>query len=297
MIQKTYQIIFIFEEEFSANFMIMKEYHDSIFIEQKVRVPSFIMNYEHTHNYCEIYYLKQGMCTYTVNKKKYHLNEGDIFIVKAGDSHSTCYEGTKDCERIVIACNESLLHKDFLNNHPDICHTLSTSGRVVLSESAHKKMNSIFNEMISENDMPDDYSSDMLVVLVMRLLLLIQRYGIFVYEQFDSSKEISADIEQAINYISLNYSMPLTLDDISTMFNLCPSYFSKKFKKDTGMTFKEYVNYIRLHKAVQMLLTTDDSITKIALNCGFNSSNYFKDYFRKRFNVSPREYRKQALNL
>ena len=61
--------------------------------------------------------------------------------------------------------------------------------------------------------------------------------------------------------------------------------------------FKEYVNYIRLHKAIQMLLTTDDSITKIALACGFNSSNYFKDCFHKSFNISPREYRKLRISI
>jgi len=271
--------------------MRTEEYHDDFYIEQKTRVPSFVMNYEHTHNYCEIFYLKRGMCTYTVERKKYHLNAGDMFIVKAGDPHFTCYEGIEECERLVIACNPSLLPAGFIEKYPEIYHTLTTSGKVVLSESVREKLEVLFSEMLSENNMPDDYSSDFMILLVMKLLLTIQRNGIFVYEQLSSTNEISPDIEQAINYIALNYSLPLTLDDISTLFNLCPSYFSKKFKQDTGMTFKEYVNYIRLRQATQMLLTTDDSITKIALNCGFNSSNYFKDCFRKKFKVSPREFR------
>ena len=283
-------------KEFIDNFMITKEYHDGIFIEQQTRVPTFMMNYEHTHNYCEIFYLKKGMCTYTVEKKKYHLSAGDIFIVRAGDSHSTCYEGTEECQRLVIACNSDLLHKEFLDKHPEVCRTISTSGKVVLSDMVKNKLEALFSDMMFENDMPDDYSSDLMILLVMKLLLIIQRHGIFVYEQLDSSNEISSDIEQAINYIALNYSLSLTLDEISSMFGLCPSYFSKKFKQETGMTFKEYVNYIRLHKAIQMLLTTDDSITKIALACGFNSSNYFKDCFHKSFNISPREYRKLRIS-
>ena len=76
--------------------------------------------------------------------------------------------------------------------------------------------------------------------------------------------------------------------------NLSPTYLSKKFRKVTGVTFKEYVNYIRIKQAVQALLTTDDSITKIAVDCGFNSSNYFKDIFRKINGVSPRAFRKQS---
>ena len=271
--------------------MRTEEYNDGFYIEQKVRVPSFVMNYEHTHNYCEIFYLRRGMCTYTVNRKKYHLSAGDVFIVKAGDPHCTCYEGIEECERVVIACDQNYLPEAFLIKYPDIEHTLTTSGKVVFSDSVRDRLEAVFSDMTMESNMPDDYSSDMMMLLVMKLLLTIQRCGIFVYEQLSSSNEISPDIEQAINFIALNYSIPLTLDEISDHFSLCPSYFSKKFKQETGMTFKEYVNYIRLRQATQMLLTTDDSITKIAMNCGFNSSNYFKDCFRKKFRVSPRDFR------
>ena len=52
--------------------------------------------------------------------------------------------------------------------------------------------------------------------------------------------------------------------------------------------------YIRIRQASQMLLTTDDSVTKIAVSCGFNSSNYFKDCFRRINGVSPRAFRKQS---
>ena len=271
--------------------MRTEEYNNGFYIEQKIRIPSFVMNYEHNHNYCEIFYLRRGMCTYTVDKKKCHLSAGDIFIVKAGESHCTCYEGIEECERIVIACDPKHLPDEFLKKYPEIEHTLSTSGKVVLSDSVREKLEDIFADMMLESSMPDNYSYDMMLVLVIKLLLTIQRSGIFVYEQLSSSNEISPDIEQAINFIALNYSMQLTLDEISARFNLCPSYFSKKFKIETGMTFKEYLNYIRLRQATQMLLTTDDSVTKIAINCGFNSSNYFKDCFHKKFGVSPRQFR------
>ena len=69
--------------------------------------------------------------------------------------------------------------------------------------------------------------------------------------------------------------------------NLSPTYFSRKFRLITGQTFKEHVNYIRLRQATQMLLMTDNSITKIAMLCGFGSSNYFKDLFRASTGRSP----------
>ena len=101
-----------------------------------------------------------------------------------------------------------------------------------------------------------------------------------------------ADIMIATKYIYRNFQSPLTLDEVAGIAGLSPTYFSRKFKLLTGMGFKEYLNYIRLKHACAALLTTDNSITDIALEYGFSDSNYFKDLFKKEFGKSPREYRK-----
>ena len=262
-----------------------------IYIDKKMRRPSFGMDYDHTHSYCEIYYLKSGACTYTVNRRSFHLRKGDLFIVKAGDAHRSYYEGTVNSERIVISCELNALPETFMEAHEDICNMLSSTMKVVLSEGLRQKIENIFEQMLSETQTPDDFTSDFMRLLMMSFLLTLQRGGVFVHEHPEGSMDISSDIEQAINYIALKYAYPVTLDELAEEFSLCPSYFSKKFKAQTGSTFKEYLNYIRMKQAAQMLITTDDSITKIALSCGFNSSNYFKDCFRKKHDMSPRAFR------
>ena len=99
-------------------------------------------------------------------------------------------------------------------------------------------------------------------------------------------------IKLATKYIYNNFRKPLTLEEVSSVASLSPTYFSKKFKLITGMGFKEYLNYVRLKHAQTALLTSDSSITDIALEYGFNDSNYFKDLFKKVYGKSPREYRK-----
>ena len=95
-------------------------------------------------------------------------------------------------------------------------------------------------------------------------------------------------------YITDNYDKPLTLDDIADMAGLSYTYFSKKFKNTTGMRFKEYLNYVRLKQAATKLATTKLTVTDIAMSCGFNDSNYFKDAFKKTYGLSPRHYRKSS---
>lgn len=276
--------------------MYTEDNNDGIYIERQVRVPSFTMSYEHFHNYYEVFYLKTGSCIYSVNNHLHHLTSGDVFIVTPGDSHSTSYEGLVPCERIVVYCMPEVLPELFREKHADICNKLSRSGKVVLVKKGQQQIETLLNTMLEENNIPDEYSYELLQLQMLELLLTLQRNGIFVYEQIQQDTGISHDIEEALQYIAQNFSMPLTLEEVSRKINLTPTYLSRKFKKETGTTFKEYLNYIRIRQACQMLITTDDSVTKIAVNCGFNSSNYFKDCFRRINGVSPRAFRKQSKN-
>lgn len=262
-----------------------------IFVEKQIRRPTFVMTFEHTHEYIEIFYLRSGVCYYSVNGNDFHLLAGELFIVPPGVSHCTRYEGKVDCERVVIYIEPALIPQHFINAHPDIIDAISRSSKIVLSKNGRLKVDEYIELMIRENAVPDEYSSEMLVMQTLLLLLTFKRKGVFVYETLTAKSGISYDIEQAMHHIAMNYSGSITLEETADIVGLSSTYLSKKFKKTTGRSFAEYVNYIRLRQAAQMLLTTDDNITKISYDCGFNSSNYFKDCFKKTYKMSPREYR------
>ncbi len=276
--------------------MYTEDQNDGIYVERQIRVPGFAMTYEHLHDYYEIFYLKSGSCIYYLNNRHYHLSAGDLFIVLPGVSHSTSYEGLVPCERIVVYCTPDVLPEGFQNGHAELYDNLSHSGKVILVKQGKAHVEMLLNTMLEENNIPDRYSPELLQLHLMTLLLTLCRNGIFVHEQLQEGSCVSDDIEDALQYIAENFSMPLTLEDVAARINLTPTYLSRKFKQATGSTFKEYTNSIRIRQACQMLLTTDDSITKIAFNCGFNSSNYFKDCFRHINGVSPRTFRKQSKN-
>lgn len=268
--------------------------NNGIYVEKQIRIPTFTMTYEHVHTYCEIFYLKTGSCIYHVNHNTHHLTAGEAMVVAPGDSHSTSYEGLVPCERIIVYCKPEAVPETFLEKHDRISQNISRSGKIILDKKGQIKTEGLLLRMMEENNMPDEHSFEMLGLLVMEMLLCLDRSGIFVCEKLQVNDGISTDIADTLSYIAQNYRLPLSLEEVAAQINLSPTYLSKKFRKTTGVTFKEYVNYIRIKQAVQALLTTDDSITKIAVDCGFNSSNYFKDIFRKVNGVSPRAFRKQS---
>lgn len=274
--------------------MYTEENNEGIYVERQVRVPTYTMTYEHTHTYCEIFYLKTGNCIYYVNDDMYHLTAGDVFVVTPGASHCTSYEGLVPCDRIVVSCQLSAIGCCFWEQHKDLWECLQRSCKVILVKKGQLQMEALLNRMMEENNLPDEFSKEMMQLMTQELLLILRRSGTFVYEKLRSRSKFDADIEDAIHYIAENYALPISLEEVAGRINLSPTYLSRKFRKVTGVTFKEYLNQIRIKQAIQALLTTDDTITKIAIDCGFSSSNYFKDIFRKTSGISPRAFRKRS---
>lgn len=275
--------------------MNIEDYQNNqIYVEHLVRKPDFSMAYEHMHKYYEFYYLHSGNCVFSVNNTLYPLNAGDAFLVAPDDCHFTRYEGTVPCERTTVYFYPEQISKELTEAMPEVKAMLAKSGKIVLVKEKQMIVASLLERMFTESSLSDAYSAPLLSTQLSELLLQLKRNGLWVYEKTKEKAPIGDDIEAVMEYINLNYHLPITLVEIAQKANLSPTYLSKKFRRITGVTFKEYLNYIRIRRASQALLTTDDSITQIAADCGFNGSNYFKDIFRKTTGFSPREFRKQS---
>ena len=103
--------------------------------------------------------------------------------------------------------------------------------------------------------------------------------------------EGNAHVKKAQEYIKNNLSEPLTLEEVAENVFISKAYLSHLFKNCTGITFSDYVTSQRIDKAKLKLASTNESITEIALSCGFSQSSYFATSFKKATNQTPREFR------
>jgi two-component system response regulator YesN len=99
-------------------------------------------------------------------------------------------------------------------------------------------------------------------------------------------------IKRAVAYIQTHLQDELTLKQMSDYSNLSTSYFGVLFKQYTGKSFVNYVNQIRIDKAMEYLRNTDKKIYEIAEDVGFASLPYFNRVFKHVSSVTPNEYRK-----
>lgn len=98
-------------------------------------------------------------------------------------------------------------------------------------------------------------------------------------------------IEWAQTLVERHYERPLAIPEIAAHVFLSPSYFSRLFKMETGITFVEYVTRIRLSQAKRLLRTTVISMEGVASLAGFGSASYFATLFHRMEGRTPSEYR------
>ncbi len=103
-------------------------------------------------------------------------------------------------------------------------------------------------------------------------------------------------INKVIDYIDSNIESELTLEDISRIANFSPFHFHRIFKSIVGESLNKYIQRIRIEKAAsQLIYYPTKSITEIAYDCGFSSSQFFARVFKEYFTISARDWRAKHL--
>ncbi len=103
---------------------------------------------------------------------------------------------------------------------------------------------------------------------------------------------ISKEVHKCIRYINNHVSEQISLDDVSEHINKSRSYITTRFKKETGKTINEYIIDTKLAKSKSLLKNTDRSLCEIAYFLCFSTQAYFQTLFKKKYGITPNEYRK-----
>lgn len=104
-------------------------------------------------------------------------------------------------------------------------------------------------------------------------------------------KEDNWQIIRILEYINEFYNQDIKASEVADYINISPNYFSTFFKQKTGMSFNEYLNKIRIEKAMILLRETSDQVNIIAENVGYHEYKYFAQVFKNISNLTPTEYR------
>ena len=235
----------------------------------------------HYHNFYEIYYLISGECDYFIDDAIYSVEPNGLIFIPNNVIHKAVYK-TDHYERIVLSFTGDYIDPLISDNLTD----------VFICNLKNKKdvdyFRYTFDNICSCSCRKDELSQLLLRCYITQILA-------YIAENFSNgSRNLitnQSPINDALSFISKNYSQNITLEQVAAESGYNKDYFSKLFKKITGTGFKEYVLLTRLNAAEKLITTSTKSIKEIAMLCGFNDSNHFSSVFKKFYNSSPKKYK------
>lgn len=105
---------------------------------------------------------------------------------------------------------------------------------------------------------------------------------------------MSFDIYNAIQFISTHTNQPISVEDVADAVGKSRSYLSRKFKTELGFNLSDFIMRKKLEEAKSLLTFTEKSISEISEYLCFSSQSYFQNVFKKKYHVTPYEYRKES---
>ncbi len=263
-----------------------------ISVESHLREKGFVMSTHHCHSHHELFYVVHGECRFLLESDMYDLHQGDFLLIPPHILHYTRYLDSS-CRKCNIYFRRADIMPSVLELMPGQEEFLNEIRIFQLPDAMQHQAEILLNRMLTEEKINDKHSGLLLHLQLQELLLYCSRNCSFLHETPANIHTTDRQIVLAAKFISEHYMEPISAADISAAAGFSPNYLSKRFREAAGIGVHEYLMFIRLQHAALELVSTNDSITEIALRCGFSDSNYFKDAFKKKFHMTPSAYRKQ----
>ena len=233
-----------------------------------------LKNISHWHFDHEIAVCESGEALISLDQETYTLRKGQCIYLRGQSVHSilsapgtTLYVSLFSDDLIRrITDNYCLAHPVFTDNF----RVLETLERI---RAAGFKKERFYDEI----------SNALIQQLIAGIfsVLEIQESAVSTSAATERYKKLLYDIDENAE----NYSFSRAVE----YMNMSEAYFSRFFKKISGMTFSMYLNHIRVNKAIDLIRSRNMSMTDIAMNCGFETIRNFNRVFKQITGYSPRE--------
>ena len=248
----------------------------------------------HWHDELEIIYVKSGFLTVNISGENYIGKPGDAFVVSPGNLHFMGSQtGTVDYFTFLFPLKYIAFRSDDMLD--DKLIEPLNSGHLMISPEIKDTVKEQCEQLARVYAAEIDKSESKITSQIRKKIILLQ----FIHELWKKGFIVENDTtgrntveKEMVSYIQQNYTGKILLREFGEQFHLSEKYISRYFKEHFHITLSQYVTYLRLEHAKQMLQETDISVTEVAMQSGYQNISYIIRSFKKTYGVSPLKYRK-----
>lgn len=246
----------------------------------------------HSHNFYHFFYIVGGAGSIIVESEINEVAENDVFICSQNMDHEIISSLSDPMKTVELK---------FITEDHRLVTGISQLPYRFNNKSAKIKI--MFNNLLEEALVKKPFFNEIITVNTIELLLqLFRLYGYSTYLNNDPVLKLMIDesdtrhelANRLLRYINQHFTEKITLESISQVFNTNKDYLCRIFSKAFGISPIQYVIQLRMERAKVLLVDTEQSITEISENVGFNSIHYLSRYFAQKEGMSPIEYRQRA---
>lgn len=215
------------------------------------------------------------------------LGENDIYIASPLTLYRVgCREGAALLSMMIAP--EILRQADWETHHAADCVLSAERASDASHNAIRQGMAALFRSLFREENRVSKTAAQA-EALVSKIRMDFTHTNV---QHTSASAETMARMEEILRFVQTHWAEPITLAQLAADQFLSESYLSRLFHKCLDMTFTDYLVSVRLEHAEADLCKSGRSITQIAYQNGFKSTNAFIEYFRRRYGVTPGKYRK-----
>jgi len=245
----------------------------------------------HWHQQLEFLFFTEGEGIIYCNSKPYKAKAGDLIVVNSNDLHRG-QSISAPLHYYCIIMDTQLLQSKFMDTCEAKYVTPIEQNRILFENKIpyNAAIESCIMTLVHELENKElGFELAVKSAAFQLITLLFRRHATTMLndEEYQARLRNVERLNPVLQYIDNHYTEDITLDHLSSLANVSRYHFCRVFKEITGKTPIEYINFLRIHHAENLLKQTDMNVTEVALASGFNNLNYFSRIFKKYKQISP----------
>lgn len=252
----------------------------------------------HWHYYSEIIYMTKGSVTITCNNKKAILREGDLCYIYPLQLHAFTEAQDAEVQYAVLKFDIHTINipQAYITKIYDIFirRTNETDFCIIIHSESLNRLNieSLIRHTVKEyTDKNDFYSLQVQADIYTLLIELARKTEKRNADEREKRTETDFSFYHILEYIDTHSGEPLEIQKLAEMCHMSYSHFAKLFRENYGRSCKEYITYIRLNKAQDLLFHTSYDLNYIAQETGFFDCSHFIRTYKKWRGITPKQER------
>ena len=252
----------------------------------------------HMHDCLEISCVLQGSLYCAVNDDRFLLEQGDLCFINHGQLHRAMHAPTLQSKRITLIVSPNVLTRNsYVLEHfvkPLLDNRAFSHVKISQSNTIATEVRTLIERIDAlERHQQPGCELEEIALVHMIFRHMYAAYCAVSHTNVSYDENISLQLAMT-TYIYEHFDQHVTLDDIAQAGSVSKSKCARLFQKYAHTTPIDFLNTYRLEQSTALLASTDEAVSRIATQCGFNQQSYYNRLFLRAYNCTPKEYRKRV---